>query len=102
MNKDGEAFQYHRLKFPRLNDAKIKKAIFVSPQIRKIAKNPASDQILERKETAAWEAFKRVVREFLGSKKDENYQQLVKDLLQKFCDLGCNVSLKIHFFTCSS
>ncbi|GFT70565.1 uncharacterized protein TNCV_1133231 [Trichonephila clavipes] len=34
---------------------------------------------------------------FLGSKKDENYQQLVKELLQKFHDLGCSMYLKIHF-----
>ncbi|GFY75401.1 hypothetical protein TNIN_321651 [Trichonephila inaurata madagascariensis] len=60
-------------------------------------KEPALDQILEGKEKAAWEAFKSVVREFLGNKKYEIYQQLVKELQQKFHDQGCNMSLKIHF-----
>ena len=96
-NKIREAFQYLRSKFPRLSDAKIKKGIFVGSQICIIMNNPAFDQILARKEKAAWEAFKRMVPGFLGSKKDENYQQLVKELLEKFYDLACNISLKIYF-----
>ena len=59
MNKDGEALQYHRSKFPRLSDAKIKEGIFVSPQINKIMKDPAFVQILEWNEKIAWEAFKK-------------------------------------------
>ena len=39
MNKNGEALQYLRSKFPRLSDAKIKGGIFVGPQIRKIRKD---------------------------------------------------------------
>ena len=27
----------------------------------------------------------------------ENYEQLVKELLQKLYDIGCNISLNIHF-----
>ncbi|GFV00598.1 uncharacterized protein TNCV_915381 [Trichonephila clavipes] len=78
MKKDREAFQYLRSKFPRLSDAVIEEGIFVDPQIRKIMKDPALHQILKEKEKAhtAWEAFKSVVRGFLGRKKDENYSQL--------------------------
>ena len=60
-------------------------------------KDPAFDQILERKEKAVWEAFKSVAWGFLGYKIGDNYQQFVKELLQKLHDLGCNMSLKIHF-----
>ncbi|GFV20008.1 uncharacterized protein TNCV_1154091 [Trichonephila clavipes] len=96
MNKDGEAFQYLRSKFTSLSDAKIDERILVGPQIRKTTKDAALDQILQRKEKSAWEAFKRVIRGFPCSK-NEKYQQLVKELLQKFQGLGCNISLKIHF-----
>jgi hypothetical protein len=97
MNQDGEAFKYLRAKFPRLSEAKVKEGIFVGPQIRDILKDPAFDEILEGKEKAAWEAFRGVVRGFLGNRKDDNYQQLVTELLQTYRDLGCNMSLKIHF-----
>ena len=61
MNKDGEPFQCLRSKFPRFSDANIKKGIFVSPQIRKIRKDPAFDQILEWKEKIEWHDVKSVV-----------------------------------------
>ncbi|GFW97126.1 protein FAM200A [Trichonephila clavipes] len=32
-----------------------------------------------------------------GQKKNDSYQQLVKEFLQKFHDLGCNMTLNIHF-----
>ncbi|GFY01096.1 uncharacterized protein TNCV_5075631 [Trichonephila clavipes] len=61
MNKNGEAFQYLRSKFPRLSDANIKKGFFLGAQIRKIMKNPAFDLILEGKEKITWKAFESVV-----------------------------------------
>ena len=45
----------------------------MSPQVHKIRKDPAFDQILKWKEKIDWEAFKSVVRRLLGSKKDESY-----------------------------
>ena len=101
MNKDGETFKNLKSKFQRLGNAKIKDRIFVSPQIRSIKKDTAFYQILEWKEKIAWEDFKIVVRRFLGSRKDQNYQQLVKELLQMVHDLECNIS-KDSFFTFSS
>ena len=52
---------------------------------------------MEGKEKEAWEAFKGVVRGFLGNKRDDNHTHLVTVLLQKYHNLGCNMSLKIHF-----
>ena len=37
-----------------------------------------------------------MLRGFLGNKIDKNYQQLVKEFLQKLHNLRCNMSLKIH------
>ena len=97
MDQEGEAFKYLRLKFPRLSDAKIKEGIFVGPQIREICKDANFDQILKGKEKAACEAFKGVVHGFLGNRRENTYPQLVKELLEKYRALGCNMSLKIHF-----
>jgi hypothetical protein len=36
MDKNGDGFLFLKLKFPKLNDAKIKEGIFVGPQIRKL------------------------------------------------------------------
>ena len=97
MNQEGRAFKYIREKFPKLSDAKVKEGIFVGPQIRELVKDPAFDQVLEGKEKEAWEAFKGVVRGFLGNKRDDNHTHLVTVLLQKYHNLGCKMSLKIHF-----
>ena len=81
MNQEERAFKYIREKFPKLNDAKVKEGIFVGPQIRELVKDPAFDQVLEGKEKEAWEAFKGVVRGFLGNRRDDNYLHLVIVLL---------------------
>lgn len=97
MDQEGQAFKYLRAKFPRLSDAKVKEGIFIGPQIREIVNDPAFDMILTGNEKRAWEAFKGVVHGFLGNKRDDNYTALVKELLQAYHQLGCNMSLKIHF-----
>ena len=48
-------------------------------------------------EKEAWLSFKAVIEGFLGNNKSPNYESLVRDMLQKFQNLGCNMSLKIHF-----
>ena len=46
---------------------------------------------------AAWTCFVRVVKGFLGNKKDEDYKRLIDELLKTYELLGCRMSLKIHF-----
>ncbi|KAJ4436765.1 hypothetical protein ANN_16897 [Periplaneta americana] len=97
MNQEEQAFKCVKEKFPKLSDAKVKEGIFVGLQIRELVKDPAFDQVSEGKEKEVWEAFKGVIHGFLGNKRDDNYTQLVTVLLQKYHQLGCNMSLKIHF-----
>jgi hypothetical protein len=97
MDKEGRAFSYLKEKFPRISDAKIKEGIFVGPQIRKLFGDAQFDSILEGKEKDAWDAFKMVAKNFLGNIKAENYKDLVAQLLLCYQNLGCNMSLKIHF-----
>ena len=97
MNQEGQAFKYLREKFPKLNDAKIRKASFVGPQIRQVVKDPALDLVFEGREKEVWEALKGLRHGFLGNKRDDNYILLITTLLQKYHQRKCNMSLKIHF-----
>ena len=90
-------FKYLKTKFPLLSDAKIKEGIFVGPQIRELFKDETFNRVIEGKEKAAWEAFKTVVHNFLGNRRAENYNLAVNELLRTYQELGCNISLKIHF-----
>ena len=49
------------------------------------------------KEKTAWSSFVVVVKNFLGNKKAENYADLVDEMLEAFCDLGCKMSIKLHY-----
>ena len=48
-------------------------------------------------EKDAWNAFQLIVNEFLGKTRSQEYQQLVKDLIEKYVKLGCRVSIKLHY-----
>ena len=48
-------------------------------------------------ETQAWEEFRKVVDGFLGNKKSPDYEVHVKDMICRFQDLGCRMSVKMHF-----
>ncbi|UYV72104.1 hypothetical protein LAZ67_9001822 [Cordylochernes scorpioides] len=52
---------------------------------------------LNEVEAAAWNSFRNVCKNFLGSVKVENYRDIVNDLLLSYKVLVCNMSLKIHF-----
>ena len=40
---------------------------------------------------------KEVVENFLGNFKSDNYKKIVKNMLQKFQEQGCLISMKLHF-----
>ena len=48
-------------------------------------------------ETRAWKAFSKVVHNFLGNKRVDNYIELVEELLFSLQDLGCRMSIKVHY-----
>jgi hypothetical protein len=55
-----------------------------------------TDTMTEIKEYA-WNAFKEVVNKFLGNIKDPLYKEIVRNMLDKFKLLGCNITLQLHF-----
>ncbi|GFX68178.1 uncharacterized protein TNCV_4440011 [Trichonephila clavipes] len=83
LEKEGECFKYLCEQFPGLSDAKLKKGIFVGPEIRKLLKDETFVTKMEMKEKNACNSFKLAVTGFLGNKKDPNYKVLVAYLLQK-------------------
>ena len=48
-------------------------------------------------ELEVWKAFVLVVKNFLGNNKARNYAELVNNMLTAFRNLGCNMSIKMHY-----
>lgn len=97
LNREGQAFSHLKEMFPKLSDGKLKEGIFVGPQIRKLLHDVIFDSKLTNLELAAWSSFKLIVHGFLGNRKDGNYVSMVSDLLNNYKNMGCRMSLKIHF-----
>ncbi|UYV64577.1 hypothetical protein LAZ67_3001230 [Cordylochernes scorpioides] len=65
--------------------------------IRELLQDENFKNSLNEVEAAAWNSFRNVLKNFLGSVKVENYRDIVNDLLLSYKALGCNMPLKIHF-----
>ena len=92
LHKNGAAFQHLSTVFPGLSAAGLKEGIFVRPQIREVLKDTDFEELLNLKE-----AFKSVCSGFLGNTRVPNYQAYIEKLLKSYEDMGCRMSLKIHF-----
>lgn len=97
LDRDGSCFTYICQKFPQLTMEKIKAGIFDGPQIRQLTKDSQFKNSMTELELKAWTAFVSVMQNFLGNKKSENYIELVEDLLLQLKNMGCNMSIKLHF-----
>lgn len=97
LNKEGDCFKYICEKFPILSEEKLKEGIFKGPDIRKLMSDAAFKNTTDEKEKAAWICFCEVVSKFLGNNKDPNYRNIVANMLEAYKELGCNMSMKIHF-----
>ncbi|UYV73045.1 hypothetical protein LAZ67_10001660 [Cordylochernes scorpioides] len=97
MDRNASGFAYLKQKCSSISDAKIKEGIFVGPQIRELLQDGEFQNSLNEVKAAAWNSFRNVCKNFLGSVKVENYRDIVNDLLLSYKALGCNMSLKIHF-----
>lgn len=97
LNRDGECFAYICSKMPNLSRDKIRAGVFDGPQIRQFMNDNDFDKSMTETERNAWASFVQVIKNFLGNNKAPNYVQLVENMLDKFRDLGCNMSIKIHY-----
>lgn len=46
----------------------------------------------------AWKATINVIENFLGNKRADNYEELVREMIEAYRNMGVHMSLKIHFF----
>lgn len=97
LSTDGECFQYIVSAFPALSSEKIKAGVFDGPKIRSLVRDANFVTTMTDKEKAAWLSFVEVIKNFLGNKKADNHEVLVNEMLLAFRDLGCNMSIKVHF-----
>jgi hypothetical protein len=53
--------------------------------------------VLSDKEKATWKSFEKISNGFLENSKAANCRELVQDMAASHEQLGCNMSLKMHF-----
>lgn len=97
LKKDGECFQYICKSFPGLSNEKLKAGIFDGPKIRKLIRDQRFPTSMNPEEASAWQSFVAVVQNFLGNHRADNYEEIVNNMLTAFKNLGCNMSVKVHF-----
>lgn len=97
LSVEGDCFKYIVSAFPSLSYEKIKAGVFDGPQIRQLIKDERFIETMTELEKNGWLAFKNIVKYFLGNTRSQNYIEIVQQLLENFKNLGCNMSIKLHF-----
>jgi len=97
LDKSGEAFKYLIKEFPHISDAKLHAGIFIGPQIKELMNDNHFAESMVTVERRAWEEFRYVVNNFLGNYKSVDYDVHVKLMICHFRELGCRMSVKMHF-----
>jgi hypothetical protein len=97
LSKTVNYFKYLCKTFPHLSEAKLKEGVFVGPDTRELIFDSDFLLTMTEVEREAWIAFRSVVTKFLGNNKDPDCITIVANMLENSKDLGCLMSLKIHF-----
>ena len=97
LDRDGDRFPYSCQTYPGLTMEKLKVGIFDGPQIQQLIRDPEFEKSMNEVELEAWEAFVLAVKNFLGNNKARNYAEVVNNMLTAFKNLGCNMSVKMHY-----
>jgi len=80
LDRNSPYFQYLCTRFTSLSYAKIREG-FDGPQIRKLMMDDIFTDTMTEIEEDAWNAFKEVVKKFLGNIKDPVYKETVRNFL---------------------
>ena len=83
--------------FPKISEVKLKKEIFVGPQILEVLKNPNFEKTMTTLKQCAWKAFEWLCANFLGNTNSPLFQKEVENLRKAYKEMGCRISLKVHF-----
>lgn len=71
--------------------------VFDGPQTKILINNDKFRSLLNPVEKRAWDGFIAVTKNFLGNKKADNFEEIVKEMIYAFGQMKVNMSLKIHF-----
>ena len=82
---------------PKLSPQKIAAGVFNGPQIRELIRDPDFIHSMNPKEAAVWKSFVRVVKDFLGNTRAQNYERLVHRMLDVSRAQGCRMSIKVYY-----
>ena len=82
---------------PGLPFEKIKGGVFNGPQTQALVPDQEFTRKMNDKERTAWFSFVVVMANFLSNKKADNYETLVANMLSAFRNLGCDMSVKLHY-----
>jgi hypothetical protein len=96
LKKDGDCFNYICRSFPGLSNEKLKAGIFNGLKFASLC-NPHFSASMNVVEASSWQSYVAVVKNFLGNHRAGNYEELVKNMLSHYKNLGCNMSIKVHF-----
>lgn len=98
-NGNEEVVQFLINKFS-ITSEKAKSGILNGPKINKLFCDTNFENLLNQDEKNAFSAFRSVCEQFLGNRKEQNFEEIVRNMLQCFSNLNVNVSLKIHLLIC--
>ena len=73
VNKHGKGFEYLREKLPNLSDSKLKRGIFIGPQMCEIIDDDLLGHLLTEAEKSVWLTLQAVCLNFLGNVKVERF-----------------------------
>ncbi|GBO30643.1 hypothetical protein AVEN_41200-1 [Araneus ventricosus] len=85
---------------PQFSTENMKVGIFDDLQIRQFIKGPGFLNLMNEAGRKAWTSLVAVVGTFLGKCKVENYLELVKEIINSFKSLDCNMSIKMYYLHC--
>ena len=97
LDRSGDCFEYICSTFSGLSYEKKKAGRFDGPQIRTLLRDQYFVTTMTVVEARAWKVFSKVVYNFLGNKRADNYIELVEELLLSLQDLGCRMRIKVHY-----
>lgn len=66
------------------------------PDIRKLMNSNTFEDVLDEGILETWRAIKAVIKGVLGKKRENDYEERVKTMLDWFRVIGVRMSLKIH------
>ena len=96
LNPESDAFKHIQELFLKLSEAKVKAGIFVGPQVKRLMKSDSFSEKLSAVERRAWKSFVSVVEGFFRNHKEDNFRNIVEELVDAYEKMGCRMSLKLH------